>query len=478
MQDSIDIIEFIKNLRQHKIRIVRAIIFGIIVGILALITSLVLPKEYTADTSLIIIESEQATSMSGFAAKAFGAAGLSQPTETNVSYKEVLRSRNVLLKVIDSNNLREFYDFPTDKSKDQRLIREMRKNLTVSPIKDNVLHLYYVASDSEMASQITNSFIENLTEFLKTGTEIRAVRTKRFITNQIQAMQIELEASEEKLKTYSAEEEAIGLDEQIVQMIRNAAEIQALRTADEVALSLTRDNIRNEKEFKKTLFTKSCEIEEKFKKYEESWRKPGNLLSNMHIEYADLSDLPDEFLVDSAVLQLRTHLTDLKIQLLNEKVTKTEKHPDVARLNNEIFKTRNLFISEIGNVLDSRLATLEFNRIELSAQIAAYDFVLNGFEENWKTLPDKSMQFLRLKRDVEALSQVYLLLKQQLVEAEIDVVREENYFDVLDYAIPPDKPTSPKPFKNTLVGFFLGMLLGLFWPDKKTNVERHGRRES
>lgn len=460
MHDSIDLIELIQIIWRRKFHV---IICGIIVGILALLVSLILPKEYTADTSIIITENEQAKSMSGFAAKAFGVAGLSRPTETNVSYKAVFKSRNVMLKVIESNNLREYYGYPSDKSKDQRLIREMRENLTISSIKDNVLHLGYVAKDAEMASQITNSFIEQLSEFLKSGTEIRAVHTKRFISEQIKAMQKELELAEESLKTYSAEEEIIGLDEQIVQMVRNAADIKALRTTDEVALSLIKDSIRLEKEFKNTLSSRSLEIEEKFKKYEETWRKPGNLLSNKHLEYADLSELPDEFLVDSAVAQLRTHLTDLKIQLLSEKVTKTEKHPDVARLNNEIFKTRNLFISEIGNVLDSRLATLEFNRIELGAQIAAYDHVLSGFEDNWQMLPDKSMQYLRLKRDVEALSQVYLLLRQQLAEVEIDVVREENYFDILDLAIPPDKPSQPKPLKNTMVGILLGLVFGMIW---------------
>ena len=460
MQDSIDLIELLQIMWRRKVLV---IICGILVGLLALIVSLILPKEFVADTSIIITESEQAKSMSGFAAKAFGVAGLSRPTESNVSYKEVLKSRSIMLKVIDSNNLREYYEYPIDKSEDQRLIREMRENLTISPVRDNVLHVCYVARDSEMASQITNSFIEKLTEFFQTGTEIRAVHTKRFISDQIKTMQSELEIAEEKLKTFSAEEEAVGLDEQIVQMVRNAADIQALRTSDEIALSFTHDSIRIEKDFKKTLSNKNLEIEEKYKNYEETWRKPGNLLSKQNIEYADLSELPDKFLVDSAVAQLRTHLTDLKIQLLAEKVTKTEKHPDVARLNNEIFKTRNLFINEISNVLDSRLATLEFNRIELEAQMAAYDHALSGFEENWQMLPDKSMQYIRLKRDVEALSQVYLLLKQQLAEAEIDVAREESYFDVLDYAIPPDKPAKPKPLKNMLVGFILGLVFGMTW---------------
>ncbi|MCD6217619.1 hypothetical protein J7L05_07140 [bacterium] len=474
MQDSIDLIELSQIIWRRKGMI---IVCGIAVGLISLVISLVMPKEYIADTSIIITESAQAKSLSGFAATAFGVAGLSRPSKSNVSFKEVLRSRNILLKVIDKNNLREYYNHPTDKSRDQHLMREMRENLTISPVRDNVLHLSYVARDSEMASQIANSFIEQLSEFLQIGTSIRAVHTRSFISEQIDTIQNELEIAEEKLKTFSAEEEAVGLDEQIVQMVRNAADIKALRISDEIALSLTHDSIRMEKDFKKTLAGRSLEIEDRFKKYEEVWREPGNLLSSENIKYADLSELPDEFLVDSAVSQLRTHLTDLKIQVLAEKITKTEKHPDVVRLNNEIFKTRDLFINEVGNVLDARLATLEFTRIELEAQIAAYDHVLKGFEENWQTLPDKSMRFIRLKRDVEALSQIYLLLKKQLAEAEIDVVREEDYFNVLDYAVPPDKPGKPKPLKNTLVGIILGIVFGTGWVYYMAIVDVRKRRK-
>lgn len=455
------------------------IVCGIAVGLIALVVSLIIPKEYIADTSIIITESEQAKSLSGFAAKAFGVAGLSNPSESNVSFNEVLSSRNILLKVIDKNNLREYYNHPTDKSRDQRLMREMKENLSISSVKDNVLHLSYAARDSEIASQIANSFIEQLSEFLQSGTAIRAVHTRSFISEQIDTLQADLEIAEEKLKTFSAEEEAIGLDEQIVQMVRNAADIQALRTSDEITLSLTHYNIRMEKDFRNTLSEKSFQIDEKYKEYEKIWREPGNLLSSQNIKYRDLSELPDEFLVDSAVSQLRTHLTDLKIQVLTEKITKTEKHPDVVRLNNEIFKTRDLFINEVGNVLDAKLATLEFSRIELEAQIAAYDHVLSGFEENWQTLPDKSMRFIRLKRDVEALSQIYLLMKQQLAEAEIDVVREEDYFNVLDYAVPPDKPGKPLPLKNTLVGIILGLVFGCGWVYYMALVDvRKRRRES
>ncbi len=476
MQDSIDLIELSQIIWRRKAMI---IVCGIAVGLIALVVSLVMPKEYIADTSIIITESAQAKSLSGFAATAFGVAGLSRPSESNVSFKEVLRSRNVLLTVIDKNNLREYYSHPTDKSRDQRLMREMRENLTISSVRDNVLHLSYVARDSEMSSQIANSFIEQLSEFLQSGTSIRAVHTRSFISEQIVTLQNDLEIAEEKLNRFSAKEEAVGLDEQIIQMVRNAANIQALRTSDEIALSLAHDNIRREKEFKKTLSEKSFEIDAKYKEYSEKWREPLNLLSTQNIKYADLSELPNEFLVDSAVSQLRTHLTDLKIQVLAEIITKTEKHPDVVRLNNEIFKTRDLFVNEVGNVLDSRLATLEFTRIELGAQLTAYDHVLNGFEANWQTLPDKSMRFIRLKRDVEALSQIYLLLKQQLAEAEIDVVREEDYFNVLDYAVPPDKPGNPKPLKNTLVGIILGMVFGMGWVYYVAIVEvRKRRRES
>ena len=460
MQDSFDLIELIKHFSQRRMTI---ILCAVLVGILALAVSLVLPKKYFADTSIIISENSESGSLSGFAAQAFAVAGLSRPGESQLPYPEILKSRSLLLNVIKSNNLREYYGFNADESSDLKLMREIRENLTVSPVRDNVLHLTYVDKNPEMAAKIANSFIEHLSEFLKSGTMNRAVNTKAFIEEQIDVVKADLSEAEEKLMNFSAEEEAAGIDEQITQMVRNAADIQALKTADEVSLAIVKDSISKERNLKKILSEKNLGINSEYTEYEDRWEKPGNLLAPSDLKNDDLTDLPDIYLSDTAISQLRTHLTDLKIQLLSEKITKTEKHPSVVKLNNEIFKIRNLFMDEMGSVLDSRLASLEFSRIELESQIDAYTQVLDNFESKWLELPDKSMMFLRYKRDVEALSQVYLMLKSMLAEAKIDAVRDEMYFEILDAAVPPDKPGKPKPVMNTLTGLVLGLILGMLW---------------
>jgi uncharacterized protein involved in exopolysaccharide biosynthesis len=461
LQEKIDLIGLIQTIWRRKLVVIACAIFA---GIVALCVSLILPKEYTAETSIIIQEDLRSSQVSGFTARAFGLSGLNMPTQSSASYTQMLRSNTIFLNVINKINLREYYGFPSGTSADQKLIRQMSENLEIEPIRDQVLRLKYADKDPNKAALIANTFIQVLGDFLKSGTKSRAVYTEDFIAQQIVKVKDELSTAEEELKTFSAEQEAVGIDEQITQMVRNAAEIEALKTQDQVSLAMVRNSIKQEKSLQGSLIKRGPVLKEDYREYENTWRAPGNILSSEH-DYSpsDLSDLPDQLLKDTAVEQLRGHLTDLKIQLHEQKITKTEKHPEVVKLNEEISRSRGLFISEVGDVLDSRLASLEFDRINLQSQIGAYDAALAGYDLIWKDLPEKNMQYIRKKRDVEALSQVYIMLKSQLAEARIEVVREGLYFDILDSAIAPDKPEKPKPLMNTLTGLIVGFILGIIY---------------
>jgi succinoglycan biosynthesis transport protein ExoP len=460
LAQSIDLIELIRLLWQRKIIL---IFFALIIGILALLISLVLPKKYEAHTSIIIAEDASAKALTGFTVKAFGLAGLDVPKESTAAYTEILQSRRVFTNVIDKLNLRDYYKFPEDRSEDLRLIKEMEERLTLDPIRNSVLHLKYIDHNPKTASDIANAFIDELSKYLKTGASNKSVLTRDFINDQITDIQKKLQSSEEAFKDYLAKEDAAGIDEQIIQMVRKSADVQAMKTTDEVSLQLTKKSIESEKKLKNILGKKSTELSGEYKQYEDKWKEPGNLLSMSQVSSSDLSDMPGEILVDSAVTQLRKSLAEVKIKLLDEQITKTPQHPAVVKLNNEIFNLRSLFIDEVSGVMDSRLASLEFERLSLEAQISAYDTVLAQMDSMWSGLPDKSMQFVRLKRDVEALSQAYLLLQGQLMDANIAAVRDSEYFDILDIAVPPEKPVSPKPLIATIVGIILGLVLGIGW---------------
>lgn len=456
MNHSIDLIELFSILWRRKRTL---IFFAILLAVVSLLISLVIPKKYEARTSIIIAENPRTQAMSGFSERAFGLAGLNLPTEVTASYTEILKSRRIFLEVINENNLRAYYGFPEDKSQDLKLMREMAKKIVVSPIRDNVLHFYYEDHDPEMASRVANSFIQNLRVFLESSTLSTSENAKTFIEEQINEIKFELEQSEEALKNFMTENQAAGIDEQVLQAVRQASTIEAERNTAKIQLKLVKQNIEHEKNRKDEFNQKYTDITEKYSK-SEGWN---NVLSPAQKNPSDLSNLPDEFLKDTAIVELRSKLTELNISLLEEKITKTEKHPSVVKINDEVNKIRGLFMKEVEKVLDSRLASLEFERINLQAGIAAYDSVINDLEKDWTTLPEKSTMYLRLKRDVEALSQVYLLLKNQLAETKIDVAHEKRYFEVLDPAVPPDKAKSPKILTNTLVGLFLGLTIGALW---------------
>ena len=462
MNQTIDLIELIRILLRRKLV---PIAIGLAIAVLALLASFVLPKKFLAHTSIIIPESSQTKALSGFSAQAFGTAGFNLPTESTESFSEILRSQRLFQQVINENDLRKYYGFPEDKSKDQKLYREMLDRLSISPIRDNVLHLYYEDHNPEKASQVANSFVQNLRVFLDKSILTTTENAKNFIEEQIDQVKTELSAAEESLKVYMTLNKAAGIDEQVTQTVRQASSLQAERDAAQIALDLVHKNVKEEKNRKDEFSRKYTGITKEYGKFNLGYvdEEDRNLLETPPTDISDLSNLPDAFLTDTTVTSIRTKLTELKVKLLEEKFTKTEKHPAVVKINDEIYKIRGLFMDEVKNVLDSRLASLEFERVNRESEIEAYNKVLGGYEKSWSTLPEKSTEYIRLQRDVQALSQVYLMLKNQLAETRIDVAREKKYFEVLDPAVPPDRPTSPKPLSNTIIGFILGFVIGVIW---------------
>jgi len=53
-----------------------------------------------------------------------------------------------------------------------------------------------------------------------------------------------------------------------------------------------------------------------------------------------------------------------------------------------------------------------------------------------------------------------MFLKNQLTEANIEAVRDSDYFDVLDPAIAPDKPFKPNRLMITFAGLMIGFVFG------------------
>ncbi|MDR3667127.1 MAG: Wzz/FepE/Etk N-terminal domain-containing protein [Ignavibacteriaceae bacterium] len=95
--------------------------------------------------------------------------------------------------------------------------------------------------------------------------------------------------------------------------------------------------------------------------------------------------------------------------------------------------------------LKSKLEQLreQYNKMELGSQ----DYLVS-----FKEVPQLGKELASLLREVKIQNEVYLLLQQQYYKEKIQENKDISTIDILDAAIPPQKPASPRIIFSTVLG--------------------------
>ncbi len=231
----------------------------------------------------------------------------------------------------------------------------------------------------------------------------------------------------------------------------------------------------------------------------EKERKLSAILSNSFVEALDqinrdkLSSKAKRarMYIESQLIETKTRLDSVEIELMEfQKKHKTVSLPDqlkasietAAELKSEIIKTEIEIGLLSGNIrednrtyiaLQRQLQELrnQYNQMEVGSQ----DFLL-GF----KDVPELGRQLAVLFREVKIQNEVYLLLQQQYYKEKIQENRDLPTVEILDEAIPPHKPSSPRLIYSTFFGgIFIFLLTSLVFiiKDRKFYTRLRGTKK-
>ncbi len=115
-----------------------------------------------------------------------------------------------------------------------------------------------------------------------------------------------------------------------------------------------------------------------------------------------------------------------------------QKNPEIKRLNAELA------------IIDEKIKEIE-GKEKKSLMIPA------------GTLPEVGMEFIKKKRDLKISEKAYEELLVQYYLAKFQEAKEDVVFQVIDEAIPPDKPKKPRKLVNSVIAFTLGLFLSVFY---------------
>jgi uncharacterized protein involved in exopolysaccharide biosynthesis len=135
---------------------------------------------------------------------------------------------------------------------------------------------------------------------------------------------------------------------------------------------------------------------------------------------------------------------------------------------------------------EQRLTRAQARREFLEGRVAATQDELRAaenalrafFETNrqWRDSPGLTIEELRLRRQVETVSSLYLSLRQQYEAARIDEVNTTPVITAVDRAVPPRRPEWPRRTLIAVTAGLLGAVLGLLWATARELLANWARR--
>lgn len=329
-------------------------------------------------------------------------------------------------------------------------VKNFRSSITVAPRRDtDLIELKVNAIDPSEAAYIANIWMEAYRNLDISASRGEVSEIKRFLENQLDSAQVKLAVTENLLKQYKETESVSELTAETQQLIEQAAE------------------------FETQYQTASTELQSNAKR-----------LAYLR---AQLTESQKEMMADRlsspVILALETQLAE-EIgkkasfeQQLKESGLYAKDHPTLRTMETRLRGLQDKIVEEKRKMVSGGLASLnpmqvsetimtsilelETQNTSLIAQTKALKIIVSRFNRQLDALPEKALNLARLQREVEVNSNIVLMLRQKYEENRIIEAGQIGLVRIVDPANPPEDPIKPNKKMNLLLGFMVGLGLGI-----------------
>lgn len=303
----------------------------------------------------------------------------------------------------------------------QEAVADLSETMAVDrPNRDAaVLQVGYRTTDRTLVHQVPNAIAENFIARRIDTQKADAMSTVAFLEGQVEETRQQLEGVEAELQSFREGEQIVALGAEAAAQVTRLATLQAQRTQLEAERSALAGLVAD---------------------IDDTTERP---------DYRRLASFPT-FFANDAIVQLLVRLIEAD-QTRTELLSRlTPRHPDVIALDTRIGQ------------LEDQLGAIGRNYLRsVSDQIAALDTVLARFGAELEQVPAREIVTARIERQVDMLAELYTLLQTRLKEAQVKEAIDDSSVRIVEHAIQPLQPVSPRPVRAVALAMMLGLVLGV-----------------
>lgn len=303
-------------------------------------------------------------------------------------------------------------------------VEDLRETLKVQKQegRSQLVEVSYRSPHPHLSAGVVNGIIDNYLEYASETNHQELRKRVETLTEQVDDYRAQLRQAEEALRDYSREHRIVAAEDQAIAQVEMLAE-----------LTVNREEAVIEREALQTLLS---EIQA-----QEGQAGPS--------PYRQLTAFPS-FITNQGIQSMLETLIGLENARSELLVRRTPENADVRRVTERIAEVE----AQLYRLASDYLNTLE-------NQIRSADASLSRFQGELATIPDQALEYARLARETELMSELYLTLQVRLKEAEVQYAIAPEEARVVDRGLAPLEPVWPRPLITLLLATVLGVMVGV-----------------
>ncbi len=396
-----------------------AVFILLVVVTATLLVNLLLPKQYTANTA-IVVDVKSPDPLAGMVLPGLVAPGY-MATQIDIINSDRVAQRVVkLLRMDESPAIREQWMEASRGEGDLTvwLANLLKQKLDVKPSREsNVINMAFSGSDPGFAAAVANAFVQ---AYIDINLELKVEPARQYagwFDAQTKVLRDKLEKAQQALSIYQQKTGIIATDERLDHEV---AKLNELSTQLTVVQAQTSDSSSKRKS-------------------------------------ADNHETLAEVMLNPLITSLKSDIARLEAKLHESSVNLGRNHPQTKRAQSEIASLKNKLTTEMRQIHSSIGTSYQVGVQKEKELIEA----MERQKKHVLELNRERDQISVLQRDVEAAKRTFEGISQRSAQTRLESLTVQTNIVSLNPASVPTEHSRPKILLNVLISIFGGTLLGV-----------------
>ena len=339
------------------------------------------------------------------------------------------------------------------------IVGRLTSTVSFDPVRESdVIRVTAKSKNPEEAVLIANTYAQAYYDRNMFASRARSRAVREFLDEQMQSKRGSLATAEDALQSYMEAKEVVSLDDEARKLIEQLSQLEALRDAADVSIQAAQKTLAS---YQQQLAELGPNVARAIGEANDPYiRLLQDQIARLEVQrdvtVAQNPQAVGQDIYRQKLLEIDVQISALRIKLQDRTKTYLETVVPGTRVSGQASDPAG-FLSQV----KQKVIELQIELQELQSRKTALIEQISQYEGQFDKIPQKSIDFARLQRQQLSSEKLYLLVEQKYNEAAITEKSDFGYVDIIDPAVVPLAPVSPKKRMNLLIGAILGLGLGV-----------------